>query len=115
MVLAPRLQQRISQRLILTPQLRQAIEILQLNNIELRSFIDQELERNPLLEMETSDNPAIPSAAISQTQPQFENLKHHHLKVDDANHLRDSEKLKIPMRQLTLYSPPTTIMARNTM
>ena len=91
MGLAPRLQQRISQRLILTPQLRQAIELLQLNNVELRSFIDQELERNPLLELETSVNPVTPGATISQIQPQFENLKHHHLKVDDANHLRDSE------------------------
>ena len=92
MVLAPRLQLRISQRLILTPQLRQAIEILQLNNIELRSFLDQELEQNPLLEMETSVNPVIPGAAISQIQPQFGNLKHHHWKLDDTNDFRGSKK-----------------------
>ena len=115
MVLAPRLQQRVSQYLILTPQPRQAIEIFQLNNIKSRAFIDQELERNPLLEMETSLNRVPPDTPISQTEPHFKTLKHHHLKVDDASHLRDSEKLKSPMRQLTLYSPPTTIMARNTM
>jgi RNA polymerase sigma-54 factor len=34
----------------MTPQLQQAIKLLQLNNIELTSFVEQELERNPLLE-----------------------------------------------------------------
>ena len=42
--------------------------------------------------METSVNPATPGAAISQIQPQFENLKHHHLKVDDTNNFRGSKK-----------------------
>lgn len=41
---------RQSQQLIMTPQLQQAIKLLQLNNVELSEFIEEELEKNPLLE-----------------------------------------------------------------
>lgn len=50
MAIGPRLEIRQSQSLVMTPQLQQAIKLLQLNNIELTSFVEQELERNPLLE-----------------------------------------------------------------
>ena len=39
-----------TQKLILTPELRQAIELLQFTNIELKEYIDRELEENPMLE-----------------------------------------------------------------
>lgn len=39
-----------SQNLVMTPQLRQAIEILQMSNLELSTFVEEELSRNPLLE-----------------------------------------------------------------
>ncbi|MFP4313769.1 MAG: RNA polymerase sigma-54 factor, partial [Alphaproteobacteria bacterium] len=44
---------RQSQNLVMTPQLQQAIKLLQLNNMELNEFIEEELERNPLLEKDT--------------------------------------------------------------
>ena len=50
MVLSAKLQLRQSQQLVMTPQLQQAIRLLQLSNIELNAFVDAELERNPLLE-----------------------------------------------------------------
>jgi len=50
MVLAPRLDLRQSQQLVLTPQLQQAIKLLQMPNLDLQSFVQQEIERNPLLE-----------------------------------------------------------------
>ncbi len=40
----------------MTPQLQQAIKLLQLSNIELTAYVEQELERNPLLERDESDN-----------------------------------------------------------
>ena len=40
-----------SQSLVMTPQLQQAIKLLQLTNIEINEFIGQEIERNPLLEL----------------------------------------------------------------
>lgn len=45
-----RLDLRQSQNLVMTPQLQQAIKLLQLNNVELNEFIEEEMERNPLLE-----------------------------------------------------------------
>ena len=45
-----RLELRQSQALIMTPQLQQAIKMLQLSNLELTDFIDGEIQQNPLLE-----------------------------------------------------------------
>jgi RNA polymerase sigma-54 factor len=55
MAIGPRLDIRQTQSLVMTPQLQQAIKLLQLSNFELATFIDQELERNPLLEREESE------------------------------------------------------------
>ena len=54
-----------SQRLSMTPQLRQAIEILQLNKIDLQKLIEEEVEKNPLLELKT---PKASVASSSGTQ-----------------------------------------------
>src|SRR6201991_1482720 len=45
-----RLEMRQGQSLVMTPQLQQAIKLLQLSNIELAEYCEQELEKNPLLE-----------------------------------------------------------------
>jgi DNA-directed RNA polymerase specialized sigma54-like protein len=45
-----RLELRQSQRLIITPQMRQSIEMLQLPNLEVTDFIATEMEKNPFLE-----------------------------------------------------------------
>lgn len=45
-----KLEMRQGQSLVMTPQLQQAIKLLQLSNIELTAFVEEELERNPLLE-----------------------------------------------------------------
>ena len=50
MSLAPRLDLRQSQSLVMTPQLQQAIKLLALSNLEIEGFIAEELEKNPLLE-----------------------------------------------------------------
>ena len=52
MALTQRLQIRQSQALVMTPQLMQAIKLLQLSNLDLVAYVDAELERNPLLEGE---------------------------------------------------------------
>jgi len=70
MAIGPRLDLRQSQSLVMTPQLRQAIQLLQFNNIEAAAFIEEELERNPLLERdERSDTPPPERAAIDQIAP----------------------------------------------
>ncbi|HEY8592342.1 MAG TPA: RNA polymerase factor sigma-54 [Sphingomicrobium sp.] len=50
MGLGPSLSIRQSQQLVLTPQLRQAIQLLQLSNLELDGYLAEELSKNPLLE-----------------------------------------------------------------
>ena len=56
MALSAGLQLRQSQSLVMTPQLMQSIRLLQFSHIELTRFIEQEVERNPLLELVSSDN-----------------------------------------------------------
>jgi RNA polymerase sigma-54 factor len=56
MAISQRLDLRQSQSLVMTPQLQQAIKLLQLSNLELTAYVEQELERNPLLQRdETAD------------------------------------------------------------
>ena len=49
MAMGPRLEFRQTQSLVMTPQLRQAIKLLQFTNMEAAAFVEEELERNPLL------------------------------------------------------------------
>ena len=56
MAISAKLELRQSQQLVMTPQLQQAIKLLQLSNLELSEFVDQELERNPLLERADGDD-----------------------------------------------------------
>ncbi|MGD0433940.1 MAG: RNA polymerase factor sigma-54, partial [Acetobacteraceae bacterium] len=69
MALGPRLDLRQSQTLVMTPQLRQAIQLLQYSNIEVTTFVERELERNPLLERdEAADAPIGERAALDQIE-----------------------------------------------
>ena len=52
MAVTPRLELKPAQSLLMTPQLRQAISLLQMSNLELQEVVAQELENNPLLERE---------------------------------------------------------------
>ncbi|NCG09831.1 MAG: RNA polymerase factor sigma-54 [Alphaproteobacteria bacterium] len=51
-----KLQSRQVQSLVLTPQMRQAIHILQLNNLELNEFLAEQVNENPFLEIHNSQN-----------------------------------------------------------
>lgn len=50
MALSPRLEFRQSQSLVMTPQLMQAIKLLQLSHLDLANYVESELEKNPLLQ-----------------------------------------------------------------
>jgi RNA polymerase sigma-54 factor len=67
MAMSPRLELRQGQALVMTPQLQQAIKLLQLSNIELTEFVEAELERNPLLEREENQAEAKPEKS-AETQ-----------------------------------------------
>jgi RNA polymerase sigma-54 factor len=64
--ISPRLDLRQSQNLVMTPQLQQAIKLLQLSNLELAEFIEAEIAQNPLLEKkepEGTDAPDLPDTS----------------------------------------------------
>ncbi len=52
MALGFRLDLKQSQQLVMTPQLQQAIKLLQMSNLELREYVEHELESNPLIRIE---------------------------------------------------------------
>ncbi|MDX3926628.1 MAG: RNA polymerase factor sigma-54 [Shinella sp.] len=56
MALAASLYLRQTQSLVMTPQLMQSIQLLQMTHIELTHFIEQEVEKNPLLELAANDD-----------------------------------------------------------
>lgn len=55
MALTQRLDLRQTQSLVMTPQLQQAIKLLQLSNMELSDYVDREIEQNPLLERDEGE------------------------------------------------------------
>ena len=67
MAMGPRLDLRQSQSLVMTPQLRQAIKLLQFSNLEVSAFVEEELERNPLLER--ADEADLPRAGTPAPGP----------------------------------------------
>jgi RNA polymerase sigma-54 factor len=64
--LGPSLSIRQSQQLVLTPQLAQAIKLLQLSNLELDAYIAEELSKNPLLESRSDDDGEAPTAEFGE-------------------------------------------------
>ncbi len=85
MAIGPRLEFRQSQSLVMTPQLRQAIKLLQFSNLEVASFVEEELERNPLLERDERYDTAREFMAPDQRTESLAGL--------DASDLLRREKL----------------------
>jgi RNA polymerase sigma-54 factor len=79
MALTQRLQIRQTQALVMTPQLMQAIKLLQLSNLDLAAYVEAELERNPLLdrgadnEAPASDGEAAASAETAAVSDETRN------------------------------------------
>jgi RNA polymerase sigma-54 factor len=68
MGLGPSLSIRQSQQLVLTPQLRQAIQLLQLSNLELETFLAEEISKNPLLEARSDEDGEQPSSDFASAE-----------------------------------------------
>lgn len=65
MAMEPRLQLRQSQRVVMTPLLQQAIQLLQLSTLELQEVVQKELLENPLLEEVAPETSEAPEAAAA--------------------------------------------------
>lgn len=67
MGLSQRLVLKQGQSLVMTPQLQQAIKLLQMSSVELQAFVEAEIERNPLLEREEASSEAASQPAAEAT------------------------------------------------
>tara|TARA_B100000676_G_scaffold305409_1_gene359574 strand:- start:15113 stop:16654 length:1542 start_codon:yes stop_codon:yes gene_type:complete len=81
MAISQRLDLRQSQSLVMTPQLQQAIKLLQLSNIELTEFVEDELSQNPMLERDDGEAGEIgqgdvtkPDDAVKASDDEFDDL-----------------------------------------
>lgn len=84
MALGPRLDLRQSQSLVMTPQLRQAIKLLQSSNVEVAAFVEEELERNPLLERDERPEPRTAADERAPEVPAAEPVDTHAAATSDA-------------------------------
>lgn len=77
MALTQKLEIRQGHALVMTPQLMQAIKLLQLSNLDLAAYVENELERNPLLERgdNDGDNNGEPADAAEQAQAPPEEIR----------------------------------------
>src|SRR5712691_2876105 len=69
MAMEARLSMRLSQRVVMTPLLQQAIQLLQLSTLELQEVVQKELLENPLLEEVPTENPETPEASAPGETP----------------------------------------------
>jgi RNA polymerase sigma-54 factor len=69
----PSLQLKFSQQLTMTPQLQQAIRLLQLSTLDLQQEIQEALESNPLLEMEDNSDFPTGDSALQGNDDKFSN------------------------------------------
>lgn len=70
-----RLDMRMSQQLVMTPQLRMAIKLLQMNSLDLQSFVQQEMMENPFLSNEEGSTEVLSKAADNKTDRDYEDDK----------------------------------------
>jgi RNA polymerase sigma-54 factor len=66
MQLMPSLGQRQKQSLVMTPQLQQAIKLLQMTNLDIKNYLENEVLENPFLEVQTEEN-TFPISPIFRT------------------------------------------------
>src|SRR5579859_3761736 len=60
--------QKMQQRMIMTPMLQQAMKILQLSTLELKEWVEKEMLENPVLEEENEEAPAETADKSSPTE-----------------------------------------------
>ena len=74
MQLIPSLGQRQKQSLVMTPQLQQAIKLLQMTNLDIKNYLENEVLENPFLEVSCED-PLFQDLPVSKTLESSENQK----------------------------------------
>ena len=104
MALAAKLQLRQSQSLVMTPQLMQSIRLLQFTHAELERFIDEEIEKNPLLERAGADPADAADGFEAEAPEQSSDWLQTELEWSAAS---ISDKLDAPLENLFPDDPGT--------
>ena len=92
MAIGHKLELRQGQSLVMTPQLQQAIKLLQLSNLELAEYLEEEMERNPLLDRAESDDGPAQEAEDVRSNDEFQELSiTDGASIGDAEHAIDSD------------------------
>jgi RNA polymerase sigma-54 factor len=106
---------RLSQRLILTPSLQQAIKLLPLTTLELAEVLEQEVMENPLLEEVPQEQPSAEEIAQEEAKSEREDIlkeidveKFFEDYLDDGDHrrTRSAEIPELPPIENTLTEQP---------
>lgn len=86
-----------TQKLIMTPELRQAITILQLSSLELENYIERQLQENPLLELRDD----LPEAPAEQLERDYtgEREQDERYDIDWREYFHDSSDLGISRQE----------------
>lgn len=125
----PRLNLAPERRLIMTFALRQSLEILQMSQLELSQYLQNEIEKNPLLELDPPrhkkrfefDLPALPTLhehLQTQIRENFSSPKDRRMAADLVNHLDERGFLTLETADAKILSvlqtfDPPGIFARN--
>lgn len=86
-----------TQKLIMTPELRQAITVLQLSSLELETYVEQQLQENPLLEVNEEDaGQVVPEEKTVEAEKKEENQ----YDIDWQDYFHDSSDLGMPRSEV---------------
>ena len=100
----PSLQLKLGQHLTMTPQLQQAIRLLQLSTMDLQTEIQQTLEENPMLEMEED----IPGIEADQHKPSKTDLAQQDAQLDMDKNQELPDELPVDSEWEDIYDVATT-------
>jgi RNA polymerase sigma-54 factor len=114
MALEQKLALKLSQKLVMTPSLQQAIKLLQMTRMELRQVVSQELEENPLLEEldqleDLDDEEAAPDEAEAEGEELEDELDHEESldEIDLDEYFREEwETSSVPYMGEARQAPP---------
>ena len=98
MSLVQRLEVRQGQALVMTPQLLQAIKLLQLSQLDLAAYVEAELERNPLLERAEPELPGPGETSESSGHSDDASSDGHRTATDRAGNA-PAEKVDVALRE----------------
>ncbi len=111
MALSPRLALRQSQSLVMTPQLMQSIRLLQMTHAELSQFVEEEIERNPLLEVASDPISTLPvdrsETSGSESDADFEAVSDDWVQSNIGSAETMSDNFDAPMDNVFSEEPGT--------